>query len=91
MYGSLSLAQLGGVPGTYQLVRSYLNLKQAAMIPDLEVSYHSGCVCVCVCECVSVWVCVVGVLYVCCVCAHVMCVCYVSVCCMCGCVVCVHM
>ncbi|KAL5467639.1 hypothetical protein EMCRGX_G031900 [Ephydatia muelleri] len=36
VYGSLSLAQLGGVPGTFQLVRSYLNLKQAAMIPDLE-------------------------------------------------------
>ena len=40
VYGSLSLAQLGGVPGTYQLVRSYLNLKQAAMIPELEVSGH---------------------------------------------------
>lgn len=36
VYGSLSLAQLGGVPGTYQLVRSYLNLKQVAQIPDLE-------------------------------------------------------
>ena len=37
VYRSLSQAQLGGVPGTYQLVRSFLNLRQANSIPGLEV------------------------------------------------------
>ena len=41
VYRSLSQAQLGGVPGTYQLVRSFLNLRQANSIPGLEVGPRS--------------------------------------------------
>ena len=37
VYRSLPRAQLGGVPGTYQLVRSYLTLRQVNSTPGLEV------------------------------------------------------
>ena len=37
VYHSLSQAQLGGVPSTLNLVRSFLNLKQIASTPGLEV------------------------------------------------------
>lgn len=37
MYQSPSQAQLGGVPGTFQLVRSFLHLRQVASTPGLEV------------------------------------------------------
>lgn len=42
VYRSLSQAQLGGVPGTYQLVRSFLNLRQANSIPGLEDGSVAG-------------------------------------------------
>ena len=38
IYHSLFQAQLGGVPSTLNLVRSFLNLKQVASTPGLEVS-----------------------------------------------------
>ena len=38
VYSTLPRAQLGGVPGTLQLVRSYLSLKQANNMPGLEVN-----------------------------------------------------
>ncbi len=62
MYHSLQQAQLGGVPGTLQLVRSFLVLRQANTIPGLEV-----CVCVCVHVCIltCVSVCVRVCVYVC--------------------------
>lgn len=37
VFGNLHQAQLGGVPGTYQLVRSYLNIKLPAPVPGLQV------------------------------------------------------
>ena len=37
VYQSPSQAQLGGVPGTFQLVRSFLHLRQLAATPGLEV------------------------------------------------------
>ncbi|CAI8034729.1 Nuclear pore complex protein Nup93 [Geodia barretti] len=40
VHQSLAQAQLGGVPGTFQLVRSFLHLRQASSIPGLE----DGCV-----------------------------------------------
>ena len=38
VFQSPSQAQLGGVPGTFQLVRSFLHLRQVASTPGLEVS-----------------------------------------------------
>ncbi|XP_064414648.1 nuclear pore complex protein Nup93 isoform X2 [Latimeria chalumnae] len=43
IFGNLHQAQLGGVPGTYQLVRSFLNVKLPAPLPgfqDGEVEGH---------------------------------------------------
>lgn len=37
VFGNLNQAQLGGVPGTYQLVRSFLNIKLPAPLPGLQV------------------------------------------------------
>eukprot|EP00061_Rhincodon_typus_P017856 g46749.t1 len=37
VYGNLHQAQLGGVPGTYQLVRSFLNIKLPAPLQGLQV------------------------------------------------------
>lgn len=48
VYSNLHQAQRGGVPGTYNLVRSYLNLTQPASVyPGLEVCRHciSGSIC----------------------------------------------
>ncbi|XP_033613746.1 nuclear pore complex protein Nup93 isoform X1 [Fukomys damarensis] len=36
VFGNLYQAQLGGVPGTYQLVRSFLNIKLPAPLPGLQ-------------------------------------------------------
>uniref|UniRef100_A0A8I5ZZ34 Nuclear pore complex protein Nup93 n=1 Tax=Rattus norvegicus TaxID=10116 RepID=A0A8I5ZZ34_RAT len=36
VFGNLHQAQLGGVPGTYQLVRSFLNIKLPAPSPGLQ-------------------------------------------------------
>lgn len=36
--GNLQQAQRGGVPGTYNLVRSYLNIRQATLPRGLEVN-----------------------------------------------------
>ncbi|XP_006820413.2 nuclear pore complex protein Nup93-like [Saccoglossus kowalevskii] len=36
IYGNLQQAQLGGIPGTYHLVRSYLNIKLPPNTPGLE-------------------------------------------------------
>ena len=40
VYSNLQQAQLGGVPGTYNLVRSFLNIRLPIMMPQLEVTYH---------------------------------------------------
>lgn len=37
VYRSLPQAQLGGVPGIFQLVRSYLTIQQTSATPGLEV------------------------------------------------------
>ncbi|ETE66056.1 Nuclear pore complex protein Nup93 [Ophiophagus hannah] len=37
VFGNLHQAQLGGVPGTYQLVRSFLNIKLPVSVPGLQV------------------------------------------------------
>jgi len=42
VYSNLRQAQLGGIPGTYQLVRSYLNVKVAPNTPGLEDGYLDG-------------------------------------------------
>ena len=39
VYSNLRQAALGGIPGTYQLVKSYLNVKVAANTPGLEDGY----------------------------------------------------
>ena len=44
VYSNLRQAQLGGIPGTYQLVRSYLNVKVAPNTPGLEDGYLEGSV-----------------------------------------------
>ncbi|RXM33030.1 Nuclear pore complex protein Nup93 [Acipenser ruthenus] len=36
VFGNLHQAQLGGVPGTYQLVRSFLNIKLPGPVPGLQ-------------------------------------------------------
>ena len=42
VFGNLHQAQLGGVPGTYQLVRSFLNIKLPGPLPGMQVTYaHS--------------------------------------------------
>lgn len=38
VFGNLHQAQLGGVPGTYQLVRSFLNIKLPGPLPGMQVS-----------------------------------------------------
>lgn len=43
VFGNLHQAQLGGVPGTYQLVRSFLNIKLPAPSPGLQVLETSAC------------------------------------------------
>ncbi len=42
IYGSLQQAQLGGIPGTYHIVRSFLNVKLQATLPGLEVLLTNG-------------------------------------------------
>lgn len=37
VFGNLHQAQLGGVPGTYQLVRSFLNIKLPGPLPGMQV------------------------------------------------------
>lgn len=37
VFGNLHQAQLGGVPGTYQLVRSFLNIKLPGPLPAMQV------------------------------------------------------
>ena len=37
VFGNLHQAQLGGVPGTYQLVRSFLNIKLPGPMPGMQV------------------------------------------------------
>lgn len=37
VFGNLHQARLGGVPGTYQLVCSFLNIKLPAPVPGLQV------------------------------------------------------
>uniref|UniRef100_A0A673X8D2 Nuclear pore complex protein Nup93 n=1 Tax=Salmo trutta TaxID=8032 RepID=A0A673X8D2_SALTR len=39
VFGNLHQAQLGGVPGTYQLVRSFLNIKLPGPLPGMQVLY----------------------------------------------------
>lgn len=36
VFGNLHQAQLGGVPGTYQLVRSFLNIKLPGPLPGMQ-------------------------------------------------------
>ena len=38
IHGNLQQAQLGGIPGTYHLVRSFLNIRLSSATPGLEVS-----------------------------------------------------
>ena len=38
IYGNLQQAQLGGIPGTYHAVRSFLNIKLPGTVPGFEVS-----------------------------------------------------
>lgn len=40
VFGNLHQAQLGGVPGTYQLVRSFLNIKLPGPLPGMQVHIH---------------------------------------------------
>ena len=42
MYSNLSSAQLGGVPGTFKLVRSFLNLKLSSSAPGLDDGLVEG-------------------------------------------------
>jgi nuclear pore complex protein Nup93 len=42
IYGNLQQAQLGGIPGTYHLVRSFLNVKLQATLPGLEDGVVEG-------------------------------------------------
>lgn len=37
VFGNLHQAQLGGVPGTYQLVCSFLNIKLPTPLPGMQV------------------------------------------------------
>lgn len=39
VFGNLHQAQLGGVPGTYQLVRSFLNIKLPGPLPGMQVPH----------------------------------------------------
>lgn len=40
VFGNLHQAQLGGVPGTYQLVHSFLNIKLPGPLPGMQVLHH---------------------------------------------------
>lgn len=40
VFGNLHQAQLGGVPGTYQLVHSFLNIKLPGPLPGMQVLRH---------------------------------------------------
>lgn len=40
VFGNLHQAQLGGVPGTYQLVRSFLNIKLPGPLPGMQVTHR---------------------------------------------------
>lgn len=42
IYGNLQQAQLGGVPGTYHLVRSFLNIKLPGMMGAMEEVFEDG-------------------------------------------------
>lgn len=42
VYGNLHQAQLGGVPGTYQLVRSFLNIKLPGPLPGMQVKHKKN-------------------------------------------------
>ena len=42
VYSNLSSAQLGGVPGTFNLVRSFLNLKLSSSAPGLDDGLVEG-------------------------------------------------
>ena len=42
MYSNLSSAQLGGVPGTFNLVRSFLNIKHPTSAPGLDDGLVEG-------------------------------------------------
>lgn len=42
VFGNLHQAQLGGVPGTYQLVRSFLNIKLPGPLPGMQVNDITG-------------------------------------------------
>ena len=37
VYANLAQAELGGVPGTYNLVKSFLNIRLPTIVPGLEV------------------------------------------------------
>lgn len=39
VFGNLHQAHLGGVPGTYQLVRSFLNIKLPGPLPGMQVTH----------------------------------------------------
>lgn len=41
VFGNLHQAHLGGVPGTYQLVRSFLNIKLPGPLPGMQVTHRS--------------------------------------------------
>lgn len=41
VFGNLHQAQLGGVPGTYQLVCSFLNIKLTGPLPGMQVTHTS--------------------------------------------------
>ncbi|XP_053556246.1 nuclear pore complex protein Nup93 [Bombina bombina] len=43
VFANLQQAQLGGVPGTYNLVRSFLNIRLPAPIPGLQDGEIEGC------------------------------------------------
>lgn len=42
VFGNLHQAQLGGVPGTYQLVCSFLNIKLPTQLPGMQVPKPHG-------------------------------------------------
>ena len=42
VYSNLSSAQLGGVPGTFNLVRSFLNIKHPTSAPGLDDGLVEG-------------------------------------------------
>lgn len=42
VFGNLHQAQLGGVPGTYQLVHSFLNIKLPGPLPGMQVLHQNA-------------------------------------------------